>query len=78
MERVEFLGIYRKNTKGRAYLIFDGAAGERRIVRASAKYGLQNGARVRAAGTVVGHRFFAEYVQEEVAPRRVPRRRRAA
>lgn len=63
-----YQGIYRKNTRGRAYLIFRDRNRERRIVRTSAKLAAENGQNVTIVGAIRAGRLIPGRVIPWVAP----------
>lgn len=63
-----YQGIYRKNTRGRAYLIFRDRNRERRIVRTSAKLSVENGQNVTIVGAIRSGRLIPGRVIPWVAP----------
>lgn len=79
MESITATGFYRKNTRGRAYFMIRSAAGLR-ILRSSAKWPAENGARVRASGVIAGGWFYASTVTPEprISRRAGPRNNRGA
>ena len=52
MERLILSGIYKKNTRGRAYLIFYNQDRSRSIYRISARLAAGNGSLIRIIGTI--------------------------
>lgn len=69
-EQMIIEGIYRKNTRGRAYLIFQDAQQCRRIVRISGKLDADNGQAVTVVGSLAGGRFVVTKMIPHVVPRR--------
>jgi hypothetical protein len=67
-----YQGIYRKNTRGRAYLIFRDSVGQRRIVRTTSKFDVANGQTVSVIGAIRNGWLIASRVIPRVAPRRKP------
>ncbi|MCR9143505.1 MAG: hypothetical protein NXI24_14750 [bacterium] len=68
-EQFVYQGIYRKNTRGRAYLIYKDGDRRRRIVRTSSKINALNGQNVTIVGAIRGGRLIAERVVAHVFPR---------
>ncbi len=69
-EQMIIEGIYRKNTRGRAYLIFHDAQQCRRIVRVSGKLDADNGQMVTVVGRLAEGRFVVTKLIPQVVPRR--------
>ncbi|MEQ9364564.1 MAG: hypothetical protein RIF32_09985 [Leptospirales bacterium] len=73
-EQFVYQGIYRKNTRGRAYLIFKDRDRQRRIVRTSCKIDVRNGQNV----TIIGAIRAGRLIPHRVVPRVFPRSARGA
>ena len=68
-EQFVYQGIYRKNTRGREYLIFRYRDRKRRIVRTSSKLNAQNGQNLTIIGAIRAGRLIANRVVAHVHPR---------
>ncbi len=68
-EQFVYQGIYRKNTRGRAYLIFKDRDRKRRIVRTSCKLDAANGQTVTIIGAIRAGRLIPHRVVPRVFPR---------
>ena len=71
MDQLVIQGVYRKNTRGRAYLIYRDREGIVRGVRCSCKLDIPGGREITAVGVFRDGWFLIDRVVENIPPRRV-------
>lgn len=70
-EQFVYQGIYRKNTRGRAYLIFRDRDRKQQIVRTSSKLNALNGQNITIIGAIRAGRLIPHRVVPHILPRAV-------
>lgn len=74
MEQIVIQGVYRRNTRGRSYLIFRDSSKIQRILPVSSKFPALNGQTITVIGTIVEGRLMADKIIPCVYPRRAKKK----
>ncbi|MCB1306850.1 MAG: hypothetical protein KDK30_01660 [Leptospiraceae bacterium] len=75
MDTIVIQGVYRKNSRGRAYLFFKDRQRNLRIVRMSARTNIPNGQTITVIGSIQDGRLLASRIQSHNLPVKKSERR---